>query len=200
MTRIIAGSAGGRRITVPRTATRPTSDRAREAMFSTIESLLGSLAGARVLDLYAGSGALAFEALSRGAAVAVCVESDPRAAAVIRRNAADLQLAGASVVGDHVERFVSQAPGEPFDVVVADPPYALHADALAGVLRALVSGGWLADGAVVVVERATRAAPLQWPPGIDALRERRYGEATLWYGRAGSLYGSSNGSLTGEGA
>jgi 16S rRNA (guanine966-N2)-methyltransferase len=148
------------------------------------------------LDLYAGSGALGLEALSRGARTVVCVESDARAAAVIRRNAEQLGLAGARVVCDRVERVVVNEAEAPFDVVLADPPYAVHADALEGVLRALVTGGWLAKGAIIVVERATRDAPLSWPPGIDALRERRYGEATLWYGRAGSM----NGSASGQGA
>jgi 16S rRNA (guanine966-N2)-methyltransferase len=209
VTRIIAGSAGGRRLTVPPSAaTRPTSDRAREGLFSSLESLLAgygrSLAGSRVLDLYAGSGALGLEALSRGADTVVCVESDARAAAVIRRNAEQLGLHGAQVVCDRVERLVDRElkdePDAPFDVVLADPPYAMPAEAIDAVLRALVKGSWLADGAIVVVERATRDDALTWPPGFDALRERRYGEATLWYGLWYGRAGSVNGSLSGQGA
>jgi 16S rRNA (guanine966-N2)-methyltransferase len=189
VTRIVAGSAGGRRLTVPPTAaTRPTSDRAREALFSALEAQRGTLVGTRVLDLYAGSGALGLEAASRGASEVLCVESDARAATVIRRNASDLGLLATRVVCDRVERFLARTPDEPpFDIVLADPPYALVASDLDEVLESLAGQGWLAPDAIVVVERATRSAPLTWPAGIESLRQRRYGEATLWYGRAGFL-------------
>lgn len=181
--RIIAGSAGGRRFAVPSgSATRPTSDRAREALFSTLTSLL-DLDGAAVLDLYAGSGALGLEALSRGAAEATFVESDPAAARLIARNAADLGLAGARVVTVPVERFVGQEHGSAaYDVVFADPPYALPAGQLAGHLVALRPA--LGDGAVVVVERSSRDPDWAWPEPLQALRVRRYGAGSLWYGRA----------------
>ncbi|PRX95640.1 16S rRNA (guanine(966)-N(2))-methyltransferase RsmD [Allonocardiopsis opalescens] len=185
MTRIIAGSAGGRRLVVPpgRT-TRPTGDRAREALFAAVVSRLGGLDGARVLDLYAGSGAIGLEALSRGAAHALLVESDRRAAEVIRRNIAELRLDGARLLADRVERVLARPPGEPFDLVVADPPYAVGAAEVDAVLRALRDGGWLAAGAVVVVERSAREPDLAWPEGYRPDRGRRYGEAALWYGRA----------------
>src|SRR5215831_6410671 len=106
MTRIIAGAARGRRLAVPKgTATRPTSDRAREGLFATVTAIRGPLHGARVLDLFAGSGAIGLEALSRGAARVVFVESDPRAARVIRANLAAVDLPGGELACDQVQRF-----------------------------------------------------------------------------------------------
>jgi 16S rRNA (guanine966-N2)-methyltransferase len=185
VTRVVAGAARGRRLAVPPgSVTRPTSDRAREALFSTLEALLGSLAGARVADLYAGSGAVGLEALSRGAAHCLLVESDPKVLRTLRENVAALGLPGAEVRAGRVERVVSTAaPGPPYDVVFLDPPYDV-ADAVLGEVLATMRGhGWLAPGAVVAVERATRGG-WAWPAGFDGLRSRRYGEATLWYGRA----------------
>ncbi len=187
MTRIIAGRARGRRLATPSgTDTRPTADRAREALFSSLESLVGGWEGRRVLDLYAGSGAVGLEALSRGASTAVLVDSAAKASAAIRANVADLGLQGAEVSDRPVERFVRTAPVLPYDIVFADPPYAMAADDLRAVLDDLVGGGFLATGAVVVVERWSRDAPWLWPRGIEPGRERRYGEATLWYGYAAS--------------
>ena len=185
MTRIIAGRARGRRLTtLSGTDTRPTADRAREALFSSLESLTGGWEGRRMLDLYAGTGAIGLEALSRGALVAVMVEDNAKAAAVIRRNIADLGLAGAEVALEPVERHVRSAPHHPYDILFADPPYTLPAEALATVLAHAVEHRFLAPGAVVVVERSSRDTPWLWPQGIEPGRERRYGEATLWYGYA----------------
>ena len=185
VTRIVAGMLGGRRLVTPAgRGTRPTSDRVREALFSSLGTML-DLDGARVADLYAGSGALGFEALSRGAAHALFVESDAKAVAALRRNAAALGVAEAArIVGAPVERALAAAPEEPYDLVVADPPYALGDDAVRGMLAALVEYGWLAPDAVVVVERATRSGELPSVAGIAEVRARRYGETTLWYGRA----------------
>ena len=187
MTRIIAGAARGRRLAVPKgTATRPTSDRAREGLFATVTAILGSLRGMRVLDLYAGSGAVGLEALSRGAAQVLLVEADARAAQVIRANLAAVGLPGGRVVCDRVQRFLDRGPGsEPaFDLAVADPPYAVPVTEVTAMLGALASRSWLAPGALVVVERATRAQPLPWPGGYVPDRSRQYGEATFWYGLA----------------
>jgi 16S rRNA (guanine966-N2)-methyltransferase len=186
MTRIISGSARGRRLAVPPgSSTRPTSDRAREALFSTIEALIRSFAGARVLDLYAGSGAVGLEALSRGAEHVLLVESDARAAATIRSNADATDLVGAEVRGERVELLVARgAPGAPYDVVFLDPPYDVADDALREVVDDLLDGGWVSPAALLIVERATRGGEWRWPPGVEADRSRRYGEATLWYGRA----------------
>lgn len=187
MTRLIAGSAGGRPLRVPGRGTRPTSDRAREALFSALLARLGSLDGRRVLDLYAGSGAVGLEALSRGAALVVLVESDARAVQVIRDNVRRTGLHGARVLAERVERFAaSQAtPAEPrFDVAFLDPPYALGDQAVREVLGDLADRGRLADGALIVVERESRAGAFSWPAQVLAETSKRYGEATLWYGHA----------------
>lgn len=185
-TRVVAGVARGRRLAVPPgTGTRPTSDRAREGLFSTLTALLGTWAGRRVLDLYAGSGAVGLEALSRGASHCLLVEADPAALRTLRANVETLGLPGAEVVGARVERTAAGAvPGPAYDVVFLDPPYDVACGALGEVLVGLRDHGWLAPGAVVAVERATRGGPWEWPEGFTGERSRRYGEATLWYGRA----------------
>ncbi|MCB5168578.1 16S rRNA (guanine(966)-N(2))-methyltransferase RsmD [Streptomyces bambusae] len=187
MTRVIAGVAGGRRLAVPPgTGTRPTSDRAREGLFSTWESLHG-VDGARVLDLYGGSGAVGLEALSRGAAHTLLVEADPRAAKAIRDNISALGLPGAEFRAGKAEQIVAgPAPAEAYDIVFLDPPYAVTNDDLREILLTLRAQGWLTDDALVTVERSTRGGPFPWPDGFDPLRSRRYGEGTLWYGRAAS--------------
>jgi 16S rRNA (guanine966-N2)-methyltransferase len=186
MTRIVAGAAGGRRLSVPEgRGTRPTADRAREGLFATVLAIRGPLDGARVLDLYAGSGALGLEALSRGASDVLLVESDPRAARVIRRNIETVGLPGARLLADRVARVLARGPaGAPRDVVFADPPYAAPDEEVRRDLIALRGHGWLAPGALVVVERATRSGPFDWPAGYTPGRSRGYGEATLWYGLA----------------
>lgn len=143
-----------------------------------------------MLDLYAGSGAVGLEALSRGAASVLLVESDPRAAAVVKANVKSLGLPGATVITDRVERllarpYASREHADGYDLVFADPPYALTDEAVTRVLT-LLFDGWLADGALVVVERATRSGPVDWAPGYEAGKSRRYGEATFWYGWYGS--------------
>ncbi|MEH6376918.1 16S rRNA (guanine(966)-N(2))-methyltransferase RsmD [Streptomyces sp. KLMMK] len=188
MTRVIAGIAGGRRLAVPPgTGTRPTSDRAREGLFSTLESLLGTLHGTRVLDLYGGSGAVGLEALSRGAAHVLLVEADARATRTIRENVRTLGLPGAEVRSGKAEQIAAgPPPAAPYDVVFLDPPYAVTDEALREILLTLRAGGWLADEALATVERSTRGGEFPWPDGFEALRARRYGEGTLWYGRAAS--------------
>jgi 16S rRNA (guanine966-N2)-methyltransferase len=179
--RIVAGAAKGRRLATPAGVTRPTSDRAREALFSSLGPVVE---GARVLDLFAGTGAVGLEALSRGAAAAVFVESNRAALDVLRRNAHAVGLSGATFVGRPVGAYLKAPPEEPFDLVFADPPYDLSDEAVADFLAALGTPGWLAPDAYVVVERAARSAPPNWPAGcITPDRERRYGDGVLWYGR-----------------
>ena len=186
--RVIAGEVGGRRLAVPDGRdTRPTSDRAREGLFATVSSMRGSLAGARVLDLYAGSGAVGLEALSRGAAHVLLVESGTRARQVIRGNIKTIGLTGAEVIGGRVERVLARGPspsagGGQYDIVFADPPYALPGEHVTRMLSVLADRAWLAPGALVIVERATRSGPVRWPAGFVPDRARRYGEATFWYG------------------
>jgi 16S rRNA (guanine966-N2)-methyltransferase len=182
MTRIVAGTAGGRRLEVPPKGTRPTSERVREAMFSALEAAV-DLGGARVLDLYAGSGALGLEALSRGAASATFVETDRKALEVLRRNAATLGLPGVTVLPGSVESVLAGPAGAPFDVILADPPYRLPDADLAVVLDRLAAGGWLAEHGVLVLERATRDGEPTLPTGLAMIRTRRYGDtATHWIG------------------
>ena len=178
MTRIISGTWGGRRLATPKgSGTRPTSDRVREALFSSLESELGGFDGLRVLDLYAGSGALGLEALSRGAAHVQFVEKDRAAAAAISQNIAALGIPKAQVrvsSGD-VRRFLGHI-GDDYDLIFLDPPYDLPTPDLTAIVAALPPGG------LVVVERSSRD-PFIWPENRTALRERAYGETTLWYGR-----------------
>jgi 16S rRNA (guanine966-N2)-methyltransferase len=186
VTRIIAGAARGRRLVVPTgRATRPTSDRAREGLFSTVEALMGTLSGAAVMDLYAGSGAVGLEAASRGAERVLLAESDPRALRAIRANSASLGSTGVEVHSGPVERLVAGNPAAgPYGLAFLDPPYDVDGRTVSSVLDALLRHGWLGPRAVVVIERATRDAEWVWPAGFTALQARRYGEATLWYGRA----------------
>jgi 16S rRNA (guanine966-N2)-methyltransferase len=193
MTRVIAGAAGGRRLAVPPgTGTRPTSDRAKEGLFSAWTSMRGTLHGSRVLDLYAGSGAVGLEALSRGAEHVLLVEADPRAAGVVRENVAALRLPGAEVRAARAEKAVTAAaPERPYDVLFLDPPYEVPDDELREILLTLLANDWLAAEALVTVERRTRGGEFRWPAGFEGLRARRYGEATLWYGRAADVTAAS---------
>jgi 16S rRNA (guanine966-N2)-methyltransferase len=179
VTRIVAGTAGGRRLKVPPKGTRPTSERVREALFNALETA-GELAGAHVLDLYAGSGALGLEALSRGAADALFVEADRRAVDVLRGNVATVGLGG-TVRAGQVEAIVAAPAPRPYDLVLADPPYAVDAAALGKVLSALAAGGWLGESALVVVERAARDGEPDWPGGFEPSRTRKYGDTAVFW-------------------
>ncbi len=185
MTRIIGGTAGGRRIKAPAgESTRPTSDRVREALFSSLESTLGSLAGLRFLDLYAGSGAIGLEARSRGAGVVTLVEHDRRTAGLIRDNIRTLGFDGVEVLTSSVSRVLAHPPRTPYDIVFLDPPYPVPVGDVEADLTALGDHGWLAVGALVVVERSSRGPGPTWPAGLTDGRERKYGETVLWYGHA----------------
>lgn len=177
--RIVAGRAGGRVLTVPGKGTRPTSDRVREALFARLEHL-DALDGARVLDLFAGSGALGLEAVSRGAAEAVLVEASAAAAAVCRRNVAAVGLPEVTVVAERVLPYLRRSAGSGHvDLVLVDPPYDLTEEALADVLAALAPR--LSAAAVLVVERSARSPEPTWPDGTVRFDSRRYGETTVWF-------------------
>jgi len=181
VTRIIAGAAGGIRLDVPASGTRPTSDRVRESLFGALDSA-GALEGARVLDLYAGSGALGLEAFSRGAAAVELVERDAGAARVARANAARVAAAtgrpAARVHRAEVASFLRSASG-PYDLVLADPPYAIADDELAATLSA--TAPLLARGGVAVVERAARSAAPPATTGMFVERDKRYGDTAVWW-------------------
>lgn len=183
MTRIIAGRAGGTTLEVPGAGTRPTSDRVRESLFGALESA-EALRGARVVDLYAGSGALGLEAVSRGAASADLVERAGPAATIVQRNAARVAKATGRDAPIRVHRvsvaaYLGRAPG-PFDLAFLDPPYDLTDADLTADLTALRP--LLTDHAVVVVERGRRSPAPAWEEaGLEPLRDRTYGDTTLWW-------------------
>jgi 16S rRNA (guanine966-N2)-methyltransferase len=190
VTRIIAGRAKGRRLRTPaHAATRPTTDRVREAAFSLIADWAGSLgepaeaqlAGLGFLDLYAGSGAVALEAASRGASPVWAVESDAATARIARGNVRESGLA-VTVLASTVEKALAAEPERRFDVVWADPPYAVPAERVEPVLTA-ATDRWLAPDGLLVVERASRDLPPVWPSQLSHQWHRRYGETTLYFAR-----------------
>ena len=186
MTRIIAGVAGSLRLEVPKSGTRPTSDRVREAIFSTLTSW-GLVRGVQVLDLYAGSGALGLEAASRGAREVTLVERHAASAAVTSRNAAlvtrafrDADAPRIAVVRQAVQTFLGSATADAeWDVVLLDPPYDLPESDLAGNLNDVVAH--VSPDGVVMVERSARSPEPTWPAGLGRFDHRRYGETTLWW-------------------
>lgn len=189
MTRIVAGSARGRRLTVPPRGTRPTSERAREALFSSLEHL-GVVEDCAVLDLFAGSGALGLEAASRGASRVVLVDMARSAINVLKKNVAQVRadVSEVTVVQQRAGQFLNRAEGEEekperFDLAFIDPPYDFSDQSIASILAAL--SDWLQPDAVVVVERGARAAEPKWPSKWDPRKPRRYGDARLWIARAG---------------
>jgi 16S rRNA (guanine966-N2)-methyltransferase len=193
VTRIIAGAAKGHRLRTPaNSATRPTTDRVREATFSAIADWAGlagqpadqMLAGLSFLDLYAGSAAVALEAASRGAVLASAVESSAPVAAIARANAQTTGL-GVKVITQPVEKWVAVAPVTAFDVVWADPPYALENDRLAEVLVQLVERGWLADDGLLVLERSSRDEAVVVPKAMTQRWQRRYGETVVYFAMKG---------------
>ena len=193
VTRIIAGTKKGHRLRTPaHSATRPTSDRVREAAFSLIADWAGTageaaenmLTGLGFLDLYAGSGAVAIEAASRGAAPVLAVESDSATARLARGNASDTGLA-VTVLAGSAERTVAAQATTAYDVIWADPPYALANDRLTAVVEAALSNGWLAEDGLIVLERSSRDAPPAWPAQVTDSWHRRYGETTLYFATKG---------------
>ena len=186
MTRIIGGTAGGRRLqTPPGEATRPTADRVREALFSALEAEFGSLHGLRFLDLYAGSGAVALESVSRGAVGVAAVESDRRTARIVAANAAALGF-DLDVRAQPVASVLAMPPGSAYDVVFLDPPYPMPADDVVETLALLVAHDWVQPGGAVVLERSARSVEPTWPEGLELRRKKKYGETVLWYLRRDS--------------
>lgn len=195
MSRIIAGSAKGRRIDMPRGEhTRPTTDRVREALYSALASWFGTaqrpaaeqLAGISVLDLFAGSGAVGLEAASRGASPVVMVEADRPTARVIEHNTT---ITGLRAAVRHAKaEAVAVAPGNAFNLVFLDPPYGLSTDEVEGILADLAAAG-LAERGLVVVERSSRDRPPRWPAAFGQEWAKRYGETVLYFGALGEAEG-----------
>lgn len=180
MSRIISGEARGRTIKIPPEGTRPTSDRAREGLFSSLQVRFG-FAGQTVLDLFAGSGALGLEAASRGADEVVLVESNPQAVEIIRHNMKVVGHPHVTVEQAKVSDYVPRAPKEHFSMVLADPPYDLPDEDVTEMLDALVP--LLTDDAAVVVERHRESPETDWPEGFtptgQKLKKRLYGIARM---------------------
>jgi 16S rRNA (guanine966-N2)-methyltransferase len=181
--RVISGTAGGRRLSAPKgEAIRPTTGRVKEAVFSALDAR-EHLLGAHVLDLYAGTGALAIEALSRSAARAVLVENDDAAVAVLRRNLSVTGTASiASVVNADVGAFIGGPPPEsaPFDLVLCDPPYDIESAALDALIAPLASREWTDEDAIIVLERPVGAAA----PRVEGLQiewERKFGDTLVFF-------------------
>jgi len=184
--RIIAGRAKGRNIDAVASATRPTSDRAREALFSTLASEFGDFEGLHVLDLYAGTGAIALEALSRGASVVHAVEKDEPAAQAIEKNYENIKSAQCPgmfhLYTMGVNRFLQDKAQLRYHFVYVDPPYDLDDLDVIETLIQLVSGGFLHPQALIAVERNSRVREISWPDGLEQVREKNYGQATIFYG------------------
>ena len=183
MTRIIGGELRGRKLKVPDSVTRPTSSRVREAVFSSVEHAVSGLDDLRVLDLFAGSGAFGIESISRGAAEAVLIEKDLRAADVLHTNVGALGLKNARVVIADVFHETSQPSTRgKFDLVFIDAPYAFADDEVDGIIRGLADNNWLEEYAVLVVERGSKAV-VTWPESYEELRKKVYGDTAIWYGQ-----------------
>ena len=183
--RIIAGLGKGRNLFSPSGSTRPTSDRAREALFSTLESEFGSLSDLAFLDLYCGSGAVGVEALSRGAAIIYAVDNDEKATSVARANFALLEnisgIGTNSVYTSSVGKFLEKGADIQFDVIFVDPPYDLPNSEIEKVMESLVRNGFLKKSSVVAIERDSKSKPLKLPVGLAESKVRKYGAATIFY-------------------
>ena len=174
--RVIAGEAKGTRLKSPGTATRPMTDRVKEAVFSS----LGDLGGFTVLDLYAGSGSLGLEALSRGAKKTTFVESARDAILSLERNIEATSMGGRSeIVWADVSATLSRPAEERMDIIFVDPPYSTSSDSVLQILEAIVTGGYLADDGRVVLHRPGKEKTLK-PFGLDLEWERDYGQATVF--------------------
>lgn len=190
MSRIIAGAAGGQPLkSVPGDATRPTTDRVKEALFSRMESW-DIISGARVLDLFAGSGSLGIETASRGARQVVLVEKAPKAVAVCQANAALVNkvlkattvLVQRGSVDSVLDSYINSQTGEPsktFDVVLLDPPYPLSEEELTATMEKISK--ILAEDATVIVERSSRSPEPVWPENLTKFADKKYGETHLWF-------------------
>ncbi len=158
--------------------TRPTTDRVREALFNVLQARM-EFAGIGVLDLYAGSGALGLEALSRGAGSVLFVEADPRAVAVIEQNVATLGARGVAVRRGSVSAVLAAGAARPVDLVLADPPYEVDDAQVAEVVTMLGTAGWTAPGTVAVVERPASGREIDWPDAWSVWKSRRYGDTRI---------------------
>lgn len=183
--RIIAGIAKGRSLSSVAGATRPTSDRAREAIFSTLTSEFGDFLGLHILDLFAGSGAMGLEALSRGSSLVHCVENDDAASKSISTNA-ELVQKSQPVGAFHlfqmsVQKFVEGTPQNQYHFIYVDPPYDFADNELTQILEKLHANNFFKDDAVIAIERASKTPQPVWPQGYEPSRTKVYGQASIYY-------------------
>jgi 16S rRNA (guanine966-N2)-methyltransferase len=183
--RIIAGLGKGRNLFSPISSTRPTSDRAREALFSTLESEFGSISDLAFLDLYCGSGAVGVEAISRGAAVVYAIDNDEKATQIARQNFELLQsltgIGSHTVITSSVGKYLEKGADLKFDVVFLDPPYDLPNNEIEKNLNALTRNSFLKPSSVIAIERDSKSKPLDWPEGLREVKVRKYGAASIIY-------------------
>ena len=186
--RIIAGVAKGRNLAPVAGATRPTSDRAREALFSTLHSEFGEFENLNFLDLFAGSGAVGLEALSRGAAFVHAVEKDEAAAKTIKANQEIVErakpLGKFHLYSMSAKKFLSN-PSTQYDIIFIDPPYELSNQAVEELLIDITKNNFSRSGSIIVIERATKAPAINWPAPLKSMRTKEYGVATLYYAEMG---------------
>ena len=189
--RIIAGVAKGRTLSTVSGATRPTSDRAREGLFSSLTSEFGDFLGLHVLDLFAGSGAVGLEALSRGATLVHGVENESDAIKTITTNSEIVSKARPTgkfhLYSMSVQRFVSDPAHDQYHLVYIDPPYDLPSSQLEEILRLLAQGNFLKSDAFIAVERRAKGGQFTWPQSYEPVRERNYGQATIYYANAARI-------------
>ena len=185
MTRVIAGELRGRLLKVPEAGTRPTAERVREAVFSTLTSL-DALAEVCVLDLFAGSGALGIEAISRGANNCVFIENHKNAIAVINKNIEDLNV-NAQVIDAKVETLLNAKPAEklnmPAQLIFLDPPYEMPLEQISKVITQGLKNAWFSADAILVIETSKRSGDFVWPDGFESIRDKSYGDTCVWYGQ-----------------
>lgn len=187
--RIIAGIGKGRKLHSPPSITRPTSDRAREGLFSSLISTFGSLDDLNFLDLFAGSGAVGVEALSRGAGLVDAVESNPISAKVCEKNFA--MIAGIDGVGsfrvheETVFEFLNHTAKSPYEIIYIDPPYEVLNTEVEKILKKILTQGLLSKFGVVAIERDAKAKPFAWPVGLSEVKVRSYGAGSIHYGALG---------------
>ena len=186
--RIIAGVAKGRNLSSVAGATRPTSDRAREALFSTLLSEFGEFENLNFLDLFAGSAAVGLEALSRGASIVHSVEKDDSAIKTIRANQEIVEKAKPEgkfhLYAMSAQKFLGNS-GQQYDIIFIDPPYEFSDQAVHELLDLILKNNFIRSGGVIVVERATKGSQIKWPAPLKELRTKEYGVATLYYAEMG---------------
>ena len=186
--RIIAGSAKGKVLTSPPDSrTRPTSDRAREGLFSSLDSEFSSLVGLNFLDLYAGSGAVGVEAYSRGAALVHAVESEGDMGSIAISNFQLVKSTAGSyrVFHTKAERFLESehaAEKGQYDIIFMDPPYELSNSVIEDLLQTIITRDLLQPRGIVAIERESKGAPFTWPHPLEAIKVRSYGQGSIYYG------------------